>query len=136
MKRSYKVAYGILILLAAGAGYGVYWWYGTAKEELPEIPEAVIEQAEEIAGLVMEGDLKSKARSRKRFDRLTREEKVGVLSILAGAEEGGVRLFAVQRLVQFRDLPRIRALLAGLAQGDPDPDVKEAATHSLAGRVP
>ncbi|NOZ00686.1 MAG: hypothetical protein GXP54_02195 [Deltaproteobacteria bacterium] len=133
MRRSVKIAFGTLILLAAVAGYGVYWWYGAAGGNIHRIDPATAKHANEIKALVMKGDLKSRALSRKRLDTLPHDAKVETLLVMADDKEAAVRLFAVARMIRFRDVPRVRAALARLTQTDSDPDVKKAAGAALAG---
>ncbi|MBL6975264.1 MAG: hypothetical protein ISR64_05980 [Deltaproteobacteria bacterium] len=136
MKRGPKVAFGTLVILAAAAGYGVYWWHGTAKEEVPEVPAEIQEQAQGLRELVMKGDLKSKAQSRKRLGLLTLEKRIGVLIVMVADDEPGVRLFAVTNLAPFVERPVVRSLLARVVASEGDKDVKSVASRALADGSP
>lgn len=136
MKRGPKVAFGTLVILAAAAGYGVYWWHGTAKDDVPETPVEWQEQAQGLRDLVLAGDLKSKAQSRKRLGLLTLEKRVGVLTILVADDEPGVRLFAVTNLAPLVERPAVRALLGRVVANESDKDVKSVAVKALADGIP
>jgi len=135
MERGPKVIFGILVILAAAAGYGVYWWYGSAREveKAPAVSVEVAKAIDDIRKLVMEGDLKSRSLVRKRVKRLKVDRRVDVLTALADDREVAVRLFAVKMLTRFRDRATVRALLAKKTLSDPDKDVKEAAKKALGG---
>ncbi len=136
MTRTPRVVLGSLVVAAAAAGYGVYWWHESAMQvedplrgASPDDPSLV-----EVKRLLATGEEHDRIAARRYIEALPDEARVQVLLALARDSRPATRRFAALNLRNLRDDSRVRALLARLAQNDQDSGVREAAARSLSGQ--
>lgn len=136
MARTPRVVFGSLIVLAAAAGYGVYWWHESAMQVENPLRGAAPDDPSlaEIRRLLATGDGRDRIEARKKVEALPEPSRIEVLLALAREEAPATRRFAAANLKGLRQDPRARAVLAHLAQNDPDARVREAAANALDGR--
>lgn len=130
------MALGSLVVLAAAAGYGVYWWHESAMEVEDPLRGAAPDDPalREVRGLLTTGEDRDRILARRNIEALPRETRVQVLLALARDAKPATRRFAALNMVGLRGDNRVLAVLANLAQNDPDPGVREAAARTLDGR--
>ncbi len=136
MTRTPRVVLGSLIVLAAAAGYGIYWWHESAMQvENPLRGAAADDPAlKEARRLLASGQDRDRVLARRNLEAMPREAHIQVLLALARDPKPAVRRFAASNMVGLRGDSRVLAALAALAQNDPDPGVREAAAKTLDGR--
>lgn len=136
MTRTPRVVLGSLIVLAAAAGYGVYWWHESALQVEDPLRGAAADDPalKETRRLLNSGEDRDRILARRVVEALPHEARIQVLLALARDPKPATRRFAALNMVGLRGDPRVLAFLASLAQNDPDPGVREAAAKTLDGR--
>jgi len=135
MTRREKIALLVLVAVTALGATGVYLWY---QADL----EAQVEEQEEGGALVDQVALllgqrpPRRAEAQKLLVEAPEPDRWNAMDHLATRSDPEDRLVAVQAARVLRDRPRARALLARLAQKDPDQKVQAAARKALAGEAP
>lgn len=136
MTRTPRVVLGSLIVLAAAAGYGIYWWHESALQVEDPLRGAAADDpaVTEARRLLTSGEDRDRLLARRHVEALPHEARLQVLLALARDPKPATRQFAASNMVGLRGDPRVLAVLANLAQNDPDPGVREAAAKTLDGR--
>lgn len=135
MTRREKIGFLVLVACTALGVAGVYLWYqadlGAQVEEQDEGGPLL----DQVALLLSQRPPRQEE-ARKRLLEAPDSVRWNVLDHLATRSDPDDRLLALRVAWAFRDSPRGRALLARLAQGDPDQKVQAAARRALAGEPP
>ncbi len=136
MTRTPRVVLGSLVVLAAAAGYGVYWWHESAMQVEDPLRGAAPDDPalKEARRLLTSGEDGDRILARRNLGALPRETRIQVLLALVRDSKPAIRRFAALNMVGLRGDNRILAVLANLAQNDPDSGVREAAAQTLDGR--
>ncbi|HOU52968.1 MAG TPA: hypothetical protein PLQ97_03480 [Myxococcota bacterium] len=135
MTRREKIALLILVAGTLVGAVGVYLWYqADLAAQVDERGDggAVTDQV----ALLLSQRPPRQEEARKRLLEAPEAERWDALDRLATRSNPEERLVAVQVARVLRDRPRARALLARLAQSDPDQKVQVAARKALAGEAP
>lgn len=133
MTRTPRVVLGSLIVLAAAAGYGIYWWHESAMQVEDPLRGVVADDPTlmETRRLLATGEARDRIQARRTLEALPERTRLGILLSLARDAEPASRRFAAANLGGLREDPRARAVLANLAQNDPDAGVRGAAADAL-----
>lgn len=136
MSRTPRVVLGSLIVLAAAAGYGVYWWHESAMQVEDPLRGAPPDATAlvEVRRLLATGEDRDRIRARRNIEALPEKSRIEILLALARDARPAFRRFAAGNLKALREDPRARTVLANLAQSDPDTGVREVAAAALDGR--
>lgn len=134
--RTSRVVLGTLIVLAAAAGYGIYWWHESAMQVEDPLRGAADDSPSlsKVRALLESGEGTDRVLARRNIEALPQESGVQVLLALVRDPRPATRRFAASNMVRLREDARIRAVLANLAQNDPNPEVREAAARALDAR--
>ncbi len=136
MTRTPRVVLGSLIVLAAAAGYGIYWWHESALQVEDPLRGAAADDPAltEAQRLLASGEDRDRIQARRNIEALPHESRIQVLLALARDTRPATRRFAASNMAGLRSDSRVLAVLADLAKNDPNSGVREAAARTLDGR--
>jgi len=135
MTRRERIGLVVLWCCTAIGAAGVYLWYQA------DLAAQVEERGDggplrDQVSLLMSQRPPRRTEARQRLLEAPEPDRSDVLDRLAERSDSQERLLAVEVAWRLRDQPRPRALLARLAQKDPDQAVQAAARRALAGEPP